>query len=64
MKFEEQQSLLGLKNIVCSNGVIKFLGDNNIAFDPHFKVITNILSTNVDVNNCTADTYIGGKIIL
>ena len=64
IKFEEQQNLLGLKNIICKNGSIKFLGDNGIPMNPHFKTITNILSTAVDTTNCTADVYIGGKIIL
>ena len=56
--------MLGLKNIICKNGSIKFLGDNGIPMNPHFKTITNILSTVVDTENCTADVYIGGKIIL
>lgn len=64
IKFEEQQNLLGLKNIICKNGSIKFLGDNGIPMNPHFKTIMNILSTAVDTANCTADVYIGGKIIL
>ena len=64
IKFEEQQNLLGLKNIICKNGSIKFLGDNGIPMNPHFKTITNILSTAIDTANCTADVYIGGKIIL
>ena len=64
IKFEEQQNLLGLKNIICKNGSIKFLGDNGIPMNPHFKTITNIISTAIDTANCTADVYIGGKIIL
>lgn len=56
--------MLGLKNIICENGSIRFLGDNETPMNPHFKTITNILSTAVDTENCTADVYIGGKIIL
>lgn len=56
--------MLGLKNIICKDGSIKFLGDNETPINPHFKTITNILSTAVDTANCTADVYIGGKIIL
>lgn len=56
--------MLGLKNVICKDGTIKFLGDNETPINPHFKTITNILSIAVDTENCTADVYIGGKIIL